>query len=309
MDKTKFELSVGITAITGIIILILGSLWGKDVSFASKHSELVFAFANSGGLRAGDPVTVNGVKKGRVTEIVLRQHQVLVTVLLEEDVVLNSDAEAKIVMVDLMGGQKLEIFPGTSDQPLAKGALAEPIPGSEVISIGEMFAEALSLKPKVDTLLISMQNAVDEMALLLDKDKLRLPLHRSLDNFSNISHELSQLLSETKPQLTSSLEHVQKASKNMDRLISENQESLQKSMASFSTIIAKMDTITTALKNVMLMLDSREGTVARLIYDDDVYNRLQHTVNGVDSLTIELRRSLGKYLNGVDIKLINLIDF
>lgn len=309
MEKSKLELSVGITTIIGITILILGSLWGKDVSFTSKPNELVFVFANSGGLRVGDPVTVNGVKKGRINEIVLRQHLVLVTALLDEDVALKSDADAKIAMVDLMGGHKLEIFPGTSDQPLVKGSHADPIPGSEVISIGEMFAEALSLKPKVDTLLISMQNTVDEMALLMDKDKLRLPLHRSLDNLSNISHELSQLFSDTKPQLISSLKHVQSASQNMDQLISENQESLQKSMASFSTITAKMDTITTALKNVMLVLDSREGTVAKLIYEDDVYNRLQHTVNGVDSLTIELRKSLGKYLNGVDIKLLNLIDF
>ncbi|MFQ5632633.1 MAG: MlaD family protein [bacterium] len=309
MDKKNLELSVGITSIIGIVLLILGSLWGKDIGFTSKHRKLVFSFENSGGLRPGDPVAVNGVKKGRVDEIVLRQNQVLVSVLLDENVALNSDAKAKIAMVDLMGGNKLEISPGTSGNPLAKGTLEDPITGARVVSLGEMFVEAFKLKPKVDTLLISLQGVVDEMALLIAKDKMRNPLHQSLANLSNISDEMRNLLSETKPKLQKTLDHVQQSSKNMDTLFSYNQESFQNSIERFASITAKLDTMTTAMNDIMAVLLAREGTVAKLIYEDEVYNRLQHTVNGVDSLTIELRKNLGKYLKGVDIKLLNLIDF
>ena len=309
MEKSKLELSVGITSIIGIVILVLGSLWGKDVGFASRQQQVVFSFANSGGLRPGDPVTVNGVKKGRVEEIVLRQNEVLVTARLEEDVQLFEDIDAKIAMLDLMGGNKLEISPGISNRPLQNGTPVRPVIGSEVVGIGEMFAEAYRLKPKVDTLLISMQMTMDELGLLLASDKLRTPLHNSLQDMASLSNELRSLLTETKPKLKNTLEQVQSASATMNALLSENQHAMQSSMTGLARVTAKMDTITTALQDIMAVMTAREGTVGKLIYEDEVYQRLQHTVNGVDSLTIELRKSLGKYLNGVDIKLLNLIDF
>ena len=309
MDKSKLELSVGITSIIGIVMLILGVLWGKDVGFASKQRQVYFSFANSGGLRPGDPVHINGVKKGRVDEILLRQDHVMIATLLDDDITLFDDTHAQIGMQDLMGGHKMEISPGVSGQPLLTGGIDHPVTGSSVVGIAEMFAEAYSLKPKVDTLLVTMQKSMAELSQLLDRDKLRQPLHRSVQNLDEVSTELNQLLSETKPRLRGTLTHMHSVSQTMDTLLTANRSAIQSSLAGLAQVTAKMDTMTTSLQDMLFAIQGREGTVGKLVYDDAIFERLQHTVSGMDSLTVELRQSLGKYLNGVDIKLLNLIDF
>lgn len=309
MDKTKLELSVGITSIIGILLLILGSLWGKDVGFAARQRQLVFEFRDSGGLRPGDPVTVNGVKKGQVLDVALEGTRVLVTAGIAPDAVLYADLQARVGMVDLMGAHKLALFPGTSGRPLAAGTRDAPIPGTGVAGIGEMLADAYSLKPRVDTLLVSLQLAVDELRLLLDRDNVRRPLYRSLEELVILTGELRELLQQTRPQMQQSFAHLARFSQTLDRFWNENDMALQTNVRRITRITAQLDTISSALQLIAEKFDRREGTLARLVYEDEIYERLLRSVSGVDSLTLDLRKNLGKYLGGAEIRLINLIDF
>ena len=177
------------------------------------------------------------------------------------------------------------------------------------MSLGEMFAEAYSLKPKVDSLLSSLQTALDEILLVLDREKLQEPLHRSVANLAQTSTELREVLTDAKPKLTGTLDQVASLSRDMQELVRENRAAVRDNLAALARITAQLDTVANAMSGVAVQLENRQGTLAHLLYEDDLYKRLQASVSGVDSLTIELRQQLGKYLGGADIKLLNLIDF
>lgn len=309
MDKGKIELRVGILSITGVVLLVLGTMWGKDVSIASKYREYYFAFENSAGLRPGDPATVNGVKKGIVEAVELDAGTVLIKVSLDEHVRLFSDVRARIGVVDLMGGHSLDISQGSSGVPASGGARENPLPGAEAVSIGQMFAEAYAMKSKVDTLLETLQHSTDELSAFMDPRKFRAPIHKSIEEMAAVSSELRDLLQTTKPVMQRTLTTLDRTATEFNTLLMGNKDDLQQDMEAFTRITAKLDTFTTVIKDIALLMQRRDGTFARLIYDDEIYTRLQSAVNGVDSLTIELRTNLGRYLNGVDIKLLNLIDF
>lgn len=306
MKKSNTELRVGLTALLAVLILVFGTMWAKDIRFATRHNTLTFAFHNSGGLRPGDPVMINGVRKGRVLDISLDGRDVLVKASISEDVVLFEDMQARITMQDLMGGQKLEIQPGSSDQRMSLEKVAQPLRGADVVTVSEMFSQVYSYKPKLDSLFASLQSSVSELNLILQKENLRDPLHKSLAHAASLSRSLDQLMAANKPQIEASVANLHEASSALKSLLVDNQADLNHSMQTMSTVAARLDSFSTVLSGVATALDRREGTVARLLYEDEMYIRLTRTVSGLDSLTTDLRRNLGRYLSGAELKFFSI---
>lgn len=308
-DRKNLELRVGGAGILAILILVLGSMWGKDITLARRYRQVSFLFENSGGLRPGDPATVNGVKKGRVELVTLRGKEVVVTASLDNDVQLFADATARISMLDFMGGHKLEILPGKSSTEIALNQLTEPIQGMTVVGMGEMLAEAVNMKTKVDTVLTSLQETARSLSKFTGDERMQRNIRQGITNLSDASESLRRLLDQNERQLTESAEALHAASTTVNKLIQNRAAGLDSTLQTIGMIVARLDTFSRSLQTISEKFDRREGTLAQLIYNDETYDKLQQTMNAVDSLAIDLRRNLGKYLSEKDIKLINLIDF
>ena len=309
MKKNNLELKVGAFSLLAIIILTLGSLWGRDVRIGGSFTRLDFLFPQSGGLIVGDPVTINGVKKGRVTRVQLEGRFVRISVQIDSDVELYSDLEARIEMLDLMGGNKLEIFPGRSGTPIDPERLRQPFAGKTVAGMGTMLADAVMLKDKVDSLLSGLQASVDKFALLLDADRVVKPLHSSIANLESLTGSLRVLIGENSGNIDQSLRDFAHVSGSLRRLVDSKKDTLDQAMMKLLQATARLDTFSLALQQIGQQLEKKEGTVARLIYSDDTYERLLMTIDTVDSLANDIRRNLGRYLQNNDISLFNFIRF
>ena len=115
-DQRKTEIRVGITVIVGLIIFFWILSWAKNFLLVSKEKTVQIRFDNVSGLEVGDFVTVNGVRKGNVHDIEEEKNDVLVTVSVNNDTDLRKDARFGLAMLDMMGGKKVEIKPGTSSE-------------------------------------------------------------------------------------------------------------------------------------------------------------------------------------------------
>ena len=116
-DQRKTEIRVGITVIVGLILFLWILGWAKNFSFVSNEKEITVVFKNVAGLEIGDNVTVNGVRKGYVKGMQIKNNQVFVLLSLDKDVNLSKDASFAVAMLDLMGGKRIEIQPGNSTEP------------------------------------------------------------------------------------------------------------------------------------------------------------------------------------------------
>ncbi len=308
MDKTHLELRVGLVAITAILILVLGTIWGKDIRLGSNYLRVECIFKNSGGLRRGDPVTVNGVKKGRVESVRLRGNRVVVTALVEPDVELYADASARIGILDLMGAHKLEILPGESMRPLEmNGTLS--IPGREVMSIDQIMVDVLSLKSRVDTLLSQLQINLGLLAEMLDRETFQKPLQASIRNLYSTSEALDDFIREQQPALKASIQNLHEMSRQIRALLASNRSNLDSAFVQLPRLISRMQSFSQTLMDISQKLEKREGTLGKLIYEDELYHSLQNTLVQMDSLASEVKRNLGRYMQGMDVNLIKLIDF
>nr|MCU0329979.1 MlaD family protein [Candidatus Kapabacteria bacterium] len=109
----RIEVRVGLVSIVAIVLLVVGILLGKGVSLSGTRQIVSVQLEHSGGLENGSPVVVNGVKRGLVTEV--RNEQGGVVAIAEIDGIsdLREDVSARVSILEITGGKKLEITPGT----------------------------------------------------------------------------------------------------------------------------------------------------------------------------------------------------
>jgi phospholipid/cholesterol/gamma-HCH transport system substrate-binding protein len=117
-NKSKTEIRVGIITIASIIVVLWILGWAKNIDPLDEKLLLNIKFDSVAGLNVGDPVAINGVKKGYVNNISSIDNGVLVNVTLEKDVIINEDAKISVMMLDLMGGKIIEINPGQSKKTI-----------------------------------------------------------------------------------------------------------------------------------------------------------------------------------------------
>ena len=116
-NQRRTEIRVGITVLAGIIVFLWILGWAKNFSLTPTDNTVKVQFTNTAGLEIGDPVTVNGVRKGFVEDIAIKGEKVVVTMKVSNDVALKEDADFAVSMLDLMGGKKVEVNPGSSNTP------------------------------------------------------------------------------------------------------------------------------------------------------------------------------------------------
>jgi len=91
-DQRKTDIRVGLTVIVSLLLFIWIIGWAKNFSLNSNRTSVTIKFQNVAGLEIGDNVTINGVRKGFVDDVILKNDFVIVSVSLEPDVDLRSNA-------------------------------------------------------------------------------------------------------------------------------------------------------------------------------------------------------------------------
>ena len=117
-DDKKTELKVGVTVFLALIVLLWILGWAKNASYFTETKVLTIRFDSVAGLSIGDGVYINGLKKGMVEAINLDKNNILVDVSFTEKLDLRKDASFSVMMLDLMGGKKVEVNPGVSNEPI-----------------------------------------------------------------------------------------------------------------------------------------------------------------------------------------------
>jgi phospholipid/cholesterol/gamma-HCH transport system substrate-binding protein len=135
----RMELGVGLFMVAGVVALAYLSVNLGRVDILGQRGYVVYAdFPSVGGLKSGAAVEIAGVSVGRVQSIGLKDYQARVTLRIDSDVKLQTDAIVSIKTKGLIGEKFVLISPGGSDKIVpAGGRLSEveaPVDIEELIS-------------------------------------------------------------------------------------------------------------------------------------------------------------------------------
>ncbi len=121
MSRRIREVLVALFVLGGIALAVFAFVWFSG-RLVQAHRRLVTVyFRDASGLRAGDPVSVLGIDKGKVAGLALDNGQVRATVALDRDVALAVDTRFAIRSVSYLGSDRyVMVVPGTG--PVAPDA-------------------------------------------------------------------------------------------------------------------------------------------------------------------------------------------
>ena len=283
------ELKVGLTVILGTLILILGIIWGKGYSLQTNKYELTVVFDEVGGLIPGDPVTVNGVKEGKIAKIGWYGRKVLCSVEISNHIQLYEDAKFTVISAELLAGMKIEIFPGLSDKKINmshqpfRGKYGGRIVDVGMV-IGDLAEEMTALSHRIDTTVIKINH-------VLDDGSLQANINSSLANLNKASSAFVEL----PRNIGKTLGYLDTTIISLNRMVNSNENQLGGTIKNMNLISSRLDTVAGSLRVVMNKIEKREGTLGRLINDTTLYNDLSRTLLRVDSLTKQIKD------NGLDL--------
>lgn len=297
MDVSRStEIRVGIVSVISIALLVIGIMLGKGISFSPTQKSVAVRLPSSGGIDAGSPVVVLGVRRGTVTQVRNDDGSVLVTATLDDIADLKSDAQALVSILEITGGKKLEITPGSSTTPYnpsteIPGRVAADI-GTLVGVLGDASGDITGLIKRLDTISMAASDLLRDGSVVaniktmtsdgaLALTDLRMFMQNNRGTLTTTIQDLKALTSELR-------ESVHRNEPAVSRIIARTEtvvKNLEGTLSKADGAITNVDTLTTRVSAMVNDIRTNKSLLNALMYDDKLFGKL-------DSTLISLRKVL-----------------
>ena len=284
------EFKVGITVIISTLILIFGIIWGKEFRIKTNKYHLDVMFDKVGGLVPGDPVTVNGVREGKVTNVGWQGRKVLCTVEVNDHVQLYEDATFIVISSELLAGMKIEVFPGESNRRINLSHQPFEEYGGRIVDVGIVFGE---LAENFPALSFRIDTTVTMINGMLHNGALQDDIKSSVSNLNKMTNDLRTFPGELK----NTLKILDTTTMQLNTLLENNGEGINTTVRNLSLISTRLDTISLSTQSLLQKINNQEGTLGRMVYDTTLYSNLTKTLVSIDSLAKQIKQ------DGLDIDL------
>ena len=129
-QSRAIDVSTGLFVLLGMtaILFLVTQITNRDFAWGAESYRLTAQFENIGGLKAGAPVSMAGVKIGRVESIDYDMQAYKADVTLRIDASYDripNDSDASIYTAGLLGGQYVGITPGNAEDVYHDGDRVE----------------------------------------------------------------------------------------------------------------------------------------------------------------------------------------
>ncbi len=281
-NERKTEIRVGLTVLVGILVFIWILGWAKNFSLQSNEQFVKVRFTNVSGLEIGDQVTVNGMRKGYVKEMTVEPNNVVVELSIDNDIKLKEDASFAISMLDLMGGKKVEVFPGSSSTNYNKNKISSGTFYADIPSVMSLFG---SVQDDLVAILKDVKVSLHSLNKYITDEKMSSDVKTSLSNLSLLTDKLNIMLAENRSDIKSLTKNAVELTETSNQLLSSNKENINQLFADLKNVFQKSDTLLTDLNNLTKETMNQQNNVGKLLYDEDVIKDLKQTLKQVNDLT------------------------
>jgi phospholipid/cholesterol/gamma-HCH transport system substrate-binding protein len=267
----------------------------EDIPIGKKRQTQKYEvkFKDVAGLDDKSAVRIAGVRVGKVDGIrLLPDGTAVVKVALEKDIELRDGAFGQIRNLGMLGDKYIELSPGRPDAPrLPEGA---QINGSVPTGFDELTKLASDIGKDVKDL-------TGALSASLGGEKGEEKINRIVDNLGSLAEALRELVDSNRNNLDVTLANLKEFSSSiretlarMDRILEDNRETVRSSLSNIDEITAKLKTTADNLNSITGKVDTGQGTVGKLINDDETHRNLndalQSVKSGVDSLNTTLTK-------------------
>ncbi|MDT3696940.1 MAG: MlaD family protein [Ignavibacterium sp.] len=281
-NERKTEIKVGITVVIGLLVLLWIFGWTKNFSLSSNSYKINVRFDNVSGLEIGDQVTVNGMKKGFVQDMKVGANSVLVELSIDNDIILKEDATFAVSMLDLMGGKKVEIFPGKSNINFDKSKIANGVFYSDIPSAMSLFG---SVQDDLVTVLKDVKISLGSLNKIVSDDNFNNDVRKSISNLVVLTDKVNSILNENRNDIKKLTTNAVELSEKTNKLLTDNTENINVLLADLKSLVKKSDELLADLNTITSETVNQQNNIGKLLYDKDLFDKLNKTLEQVNELT------------------------
>ncbi len=299
---------VGIVMLIALAVLGYFVLRIEDISLSrSKTTHVVKAvFDDVAGLDDESAVRIAGVRKGHVTDIkVLPDGRAVVTMQVDDDVPLHTNAQAKVANLGLLGEKYIELDPGSTQAPVLKTDGEIELPGTQPASFDDVTDQVKAIADDVKAITESLravaggptgQQRLDEIVenvrVITAETRALIAANRNnvdatLENTRIITEHLRNEI----PRLAESIDRV---AKQMGGTVGENREDVRVVVQNLRGLSSDLRTTADNLNAITGKVKSGEGTVGKLFYSDEAHDKLTSALSSVEGGVKSLQETLGR---------------
>lgn len=297
----KKEVKIGIYAIVILLCAWAGIRFLSGVDVFGRHAVYYARYEQVNGVQNAAAVMIRGVKIGKVSEIRVSPDDptsVEVVLSIPRSYRLPVDSEAKIFSTSIMGSKAIEIVLGSSPEILESGSNINSGYTKDLMAVAD--SELDYYKDKITTLVKNFNATLKSLNALVDNNNKSIT--EALEHLNSITAGLDGAIGKDKQQLADIVASIDKFTKTL----SENS-------AHIDSIMTNVDSVTSALaeknvgeslgeslaelNSVLAKINGGEGTVGRLMCDEQLYANLTQASANLSALLADLKEHPKRYVH------------
>lgn len=296
--KISREIKTGIIVIGGILLFILGFSYLKSAPLFDDSIILYAVYPNVGGLQSGTQVSINGLGVGKVQNIGFKDEtgNLIVTFSVGNEFRFSRNSTAELYDTGIIGGKGIQIKPVFDGAPVAKSG--DTLTSSSRPGLTELVQQKLTpLQSKVEAAVANADSLLMNVNDVLD-DRTRQSLRESISGMSAIvgsfrqsAAALNTLLENNQTELDSSIANIHNITTNFSKL----SDSI--ATAGLSKTMMNLDSTIQNLDRLLSTIESGEGSLGKLVHDEELYNNLTEASRELDLLLQDFRLNPKRYVN------------
>ena len=301
------EIKVGLVSIAGILLLIVGITLGKGYNVSVSQKTIAFRFQNSGGIQESAPIMVNGVKRGYVSSVKNDQGTVRITGLVDDVDDFRNDIFAKILILEITGGKKIEINPGINT---VKFDISKEIHGENTADIADLVAMVGEVSGDAKQLIRRLDTISGAATQLLADGKVVSQLRQTVENASHITQLMSNQLDKSVGDIDMIITNTKKITNILNETLKKNEpkiellltqldetlNSARKLMTDAKKSLGNVDTLMFSFNSLAKDIKYGDGFVPKLLFDKQYGQKLDSTFTSLQQL-LELIKQYGVNVN------------
>jgi phospholipid/cholesterol/gamma-HCH transport system substrate-binding protein len=258
----KFKVRLGLFIAGGFAIFVIGIFFiGKQQNLFNPVFKVSTNFYNVSGLQVGNSIRFSGINVGMVDNIrIINDSTVQVDMLIRRNVqqFIKADSEAGISAEGIIGDRVIMITQGSYQAPIVRD-------GQHISSIEPI---------ETDAIMASLQTSA------VNAEIISKQLAEIMTNINSGEGTLGRLIQDSTiaENINQTLANFKKSSEGLDETIEITKENVFAFMEKLQFTVATTEIATVALGEIMVKINSGEGTLGMLVQDTTISGNFNQTL-------------------------------